>query len=141
VSRYFWYYAPLVPGIIACVGLGAASVVLIAQYTTRFVLRHYQDIFRSTHMKTTALVLTFILIAVLAVFQVKDLNRIRQHVDSRIHIYRAVGEWLQSNTNVDAKIGTLEVFQRTRPMKTQQYGLQRNFNLHTWSYKKEPFQN
>jgi hypothetical protein len=109
VSRYFWYYAPLVPGIIACVGLGAASVVLIAQYTTRFVLRHYQDIFRSTNMKTTALVLTFILIAVLAVFQVKDLNRIRQHVDSRIHIYRAVGEWLQSNTNVDAKIGTLEV--------------------------------
>ncbi|HJW89639.1 MAG TPA: hypothetical protein VJ436_03250 [Anaerolineales bacterium] len=120
VSRYFWYYAPLVPGFIAAVGLGLAAVgrltgeALDAENNGHpFELRRWNALLASR-------VLSVLLVATLALAQGYSLWNLRRQADPRQAIYRAVGEWLQLNTETDSQVGTLEVgiigYYADRPM-------------------------
>ncbi|MDP2743815.1 MAG: hypothetical protein Q8P00_01960 [Dehalococcoidia bacterium] len=105
VSRYYWYYAPLVPAFIAMAGLGVASLKDLRSLTSRVTL-----------FRTLAIVLLFLL----AIGQLSDLRQLRQLPDDRFRVYRAIGEWLGSNSPSQATIGTLEVgiigYYAERPM-------------------------
>ncbi len=111
VSRYFWYYAPLVPGFIAATSLGIALMgqlpgrpIKIPWLAERWPFNHWiLQPWTSYHLLATA--------ATLVIFsgQVSELWSIRQAGDPRYPAYRAAGEWLQANTPDLAQIGTLEV--------------------------------
>jgi hypothetical protein len=66
---------------------------------------------RINYKKATMIghVLVILLLAFLALSQVQSLWSLRQRPDVRITIYRAVGEWLEANTQLNASIGSLEV--------------------------------
>jgi hypothetical protein len=110
VSRYFWYYAPLVPGFIAAAGLGLAAFG-----TPQLALG-------SSLSRRDILVFSFsAAILVLLVFgQVRSLWRLRGQADTRFAIYQAVGEWLQVQTSAGDRVGALEVgiigYYARRPM-------------------------
>ncbi len=100
VSRYFWYYAALVPGFIVAVGLGVAACA-----DNGFWERIGRIVIPA---KITGFAMA-VLIAILAVGQVARLAQIRSMADTRLVLYRAVGEWLKDHTSADDRIGTLEV--------------------------------
>jgi hypothetical protein len=99
VSRYFWYYAPLVPGFIAATGLGITGLVELPAPQIKL----FQGRVNPSRLLAAA--------AVLIIFggQVRELWAIRQAADPRYPVYRAAGEWLQANTPPSAQVGTLEV--------------------------------
>lgn len=105
VSRYFWYYAPLVPAFVAMAGLGVASLKELKSLSSRV-----------TFFRTLAIVLLLLL----AIGQLRDLWQLRQRPDDRFEVYRAIGEWLGSNSPSQATVGTLEVgiigYYAERPM-------------------------
>ncbi len=105
VSRYYWYYAPLVPGFLFAVGAGTCVIGdelhKSLQHLTRSRLEH--------RVQQISHVVAFVIIGVLMCFQVGDLWRIRQHPDNRYPIYRAAGEWLRANTSPHERVGALEV--------------------------------
>ncbi len=92
VSGYFWYYAPLVPGLIALIGLGLAVISSASGRLSRPV----------------SIAVGLALIS-LAGFQVRDLVALRQTPDPRFPIYQAAGQWLAKSTPVDSWVGTLEI--------------------------------
>ena len=114
VSRYFWYYAPLVPGFVVAFGLGINS----AQKLWQRISIPYQtlDNWRSIQF----VLLPLILVTPLLYSQVDVLINSWGRVDARYAIYRAIGEWLTANTPEDATIGVLEVgiigYYAKRPM-------------------------
>ncbi len=89
VSRYFWYYAPLVPGFVILVGLGLSSFAQMRWLRFR---------------KLAAGVLGLLLVA-----QLFRLWTASQSPDARYPIYRAIGVWLSANTAPAASVGVLEV--------------------------------
>ena len=99
VTRYFWYYAPLVPGWIAAVGLGL------------FVIGGQQSPGGRERLSLSGRrsVVTVLLLAVLLVGQGSALLKMSRTNDPRYPVYRAVGEYLAANTPPDASVGTLEV--------------------------------
>ncbi len=101
VSRYYWYYAPLVPGLVVLVGLGVSGLYDLAKSKIAALRGSY------TIGLFTAVI--FILIGAPAFGQLYSLNAIRQQPDSRIRIYRAIGDWLRDNTPEQASVGTLEI--------------------------------
>jgi hypothetical protein len=94
VTSYFWYYAPLVPGVIALSGLGLEGA---ARLLSRWP--------RARLLPAAPLVL----VALMALGQLAALDGMRQRPDQRLLIYREVGLWLADNTPPQATIGTLEV--------------------------------
>jgi len=96
VTRYFWYYAPLVPGFLVAAALGAEALAAAwrrALPSAGFTLRLLGGI--------------GLLVLVLGVgAQAFELNR---NPDRRLLIYRAAGEWLRSNTGQESSVGALEV--------------------------------
>lgn len=104
VSRYFWYYAPLVPGFIVLVGLGMTCFKIPG-------LR-----IRRKFLWLIPLGLGVILVS----RQLQHLNLLRQHFDQRLVIYPAIGEWLNENTQPEDRVGSLEVgiigYHARRPM-------------------------
>ena len=102
VSRYYWYYAPLVPGFIAAAGLGVEAVKV------------------GLRRAPVGLALGGGLLLVLALAQGNDVLLLRQNPDRRYYIYREVGEWLRANTAPENTVGTLEVgiigYYSQRPM-------------------------
>ncbi|MFN3309393.1 MAG: hypothetical protein ACK44E_09315, partial [Anaerolineales bacterium] len=96
VSRYYWYYAPLVPAFIVLVGAG-----LQALWDWSFKMGKYGRTFGRALVGGSFL---FCLVG-----QVVILYRTAQHPDLRIPVYRQVGLWLKQNTPPSAKVGTLEV--------------------------------
>lgn len=109
VSQYFWYYAPLVPGLVVLIGLGATGIVSAAMWVQRMILHKALRFGKPISLTGLATTLSVIILIALALSQVRDLNRLRFNSDNRIVIYRAVGEWLASNTPPDTSVGTLEV--------------------------------
>lgn len=99
VGRYFWYYAPLVPGFVALVGHG---ISLPTQLT------FYQDQSKG-RFRWISGVLVFVLVTSLVVGNLKNLLEMRELGDNRFLIYQAVGEWLDQYTQPLDKIGALEV--------------------------------
>ena len=111
VSRYFWYYAPLVPGLIVCLGLGLTWIPLILHKSSnRFLIN------RSWVIPISVAVL----LGVFLFGQVRSMLALYQNPDRRATIYRAVGEWLENNTSVGDRVGALEVgiigYYARRPM-------------------------
>jgi hypothetical protein len=103
VSRYFWYYAPLVPGFITLVGQGLSA---IPQIGVSIIEKVKLQTFPYRKLISTLIIL---LGTILFISQVKQLNGLRKVPDSRYPIYREAGEWLNTNTPEDASVGTLEV--------------------------------
>ena len=101
VTRYFWYYAPLVPGFIVLVGLGISFIYKCLPKV------FYQDK-HETGNKISLLMVIFLL-ALLSLTQVAHLWKLKQMPDSRTAIYHAAGEWLEANTPPQATVGALEV--------------------------------
>jgi MFS family permease len=96
VSRYFWYYAPMVPVFVALIGLGGEAAVRFLMDRWRFLKRLWP-------------VLGSLILLLLLLPQVRDLWWLAHHPDPRVQIYRDVGLWLAENTPPEASVGTLEV--------------------------------
>ena len=93
VTRYFWYFAPIIPGMIVCAGFGLEMI---------------DDVLRKSTSRYLPQVFAFFILLLFA-RQATDLVNLRRFRDTRIEIYRAAGEWLSENTPEDASIGTVEV--------------------------------
>jgi hypothetical protein len=102
VSGYYWYYAPLVPGFLTCLGLGVAFM----EAPLKLASQHPEP--RLPWVRGFFHLVPMLLIVVLAVGQLSSLWQLRKQPDSRYLIYRAIGEWLQDHTPPAAWIGTLE---------------------------------
>jgi hypothetical protein len=98
VPRYPWYYASLVPGVIAAAGLALGTLIGNPE-------RPAPRIGPARWLPTGGL----IILALLVLAHMTDLNRLRANFDHRYSIYRQVGLWLEANTPPEASIGTLEV--------------------------------
>ncbi len=146
VTRYFWYYAQLVPGLIVLAGLGAeAAVVGMKRLTGRTPTARSSQVrdlagphetpggsIRQPAGSRTRLeqvltrpgfyptILAALLVMVMAGIEMASVRTISQHPDARLGIYQEVGEWLFTNTPADASVGTLEVgiigYYAQRPM-------------------------
>jgi hypothetical protein len=103
VSRYFWYYAPLVPGLIAAAGLGLDIAVR-----------------RLARSPARALWLGLLVLVGLDLALAPRLVTLSRAPDTRLAIYRAAGDWLRQMTPAAATVGTLEVgiigYYSERPM-------------------------
>ncbi len=95
VSRYFWYYAPLVPALLTATGLGAALTLRLIPHSWITGLRKA--------------IIYAVLFLLLLWPQVKGLWYLYRHPDPRMYIYREVGIWLANNTSTEESVGTLEV--------------------------------
>jgi hypothetical protein len=92
VTSYFWYYAPLVPGLVGLSGVGISELHL-----------------RAARFRRPLSAVMGALLLVLAGFQLQDLNNLRELADRRFPIYQAAGQWLSEYTDPAAPVGTLEV--------------------------------
>jgi uncharacterized membrane protein len=121
VSRYFWYYTPLVPGFLVLSGLGLQAITGL-RWVTPPSLKKYIPTCKAQRLKVPiqpAHILAAVILAVLCLAQARSLPRLRQP-DTRYAIYRAAGEWLAAHTAADAAVGVLEVgilgYYARRPM-------------------------
>ncbi|MFC2055515.1 hypothetical protein ACFLV7_14645 [Chloroflexota bacterium] len=103
VSRYYWYYAPIIPGFVVLAGLG---ITALANLVDRIQSRYDTKLVGVSHF---SLLMSIVLITALFLGRGIGIERLRHLADTRLPIYRATGEWLKANTPNDAKIGTLEV--------------------------------
>lgn len=123
VSRYFWYYAPLIPGFVVLVGLGAWGLTTITFHSVKKLWARFNklnSIPSQSSLQFSASALIVITLTLLAVFQIVNLDFFRPKNNARYLIYREVGEWLNANTKAEDWVGTLEVgiigFFAERPM-------------------------
>jgi len=123
VTRYFWYYAPLVPGIISAAGLGMAAFARgIAALQAG--LPASAGVASSDHRPMTLVNLPqagmLAILVLLFAAQMGNLWQLQAHPDRRVQLYREIGQWLEANTPSAARIGALEVgilgYYARRPM-------------------------
>ncbi len=93
VSRYYWYYAPLIPAFAAALGLGVEAAAWALRRASPWLRRG----------------LPAALLLALALGQAAGLAQFRARPDPRLGIYRAAGQWLHANTPAEASVGALEV--------------------------------
>ncbi len=108
VSRYPWYYAPLVPAFVVAIGLGLNVLSQFKPENLTGTLQYLPG------------VLSIFVLASLGIGQVFHVWQIKDSPDQRREIYHAVGEWLAENTQGHDLVGTLEVgiigYHSQRPM-------------------------
>ncbi len=129
VTRYFWYYAPLVPGFVIAVGLGLTAISDLIKR----VIRGKKNLWSLT------VIFPAIVLMILFAANGRVLWQMSKHNDTRFEIYRAVGEWLRENTLADEQVGRLEVgimgYYAQRPMVDFagliQPGVAEQFNTNT----------
>jgi hypothetical protein len=103
MTRYFWYYAPLLPGFVILVGLGLVSIA----WLTRLALdKGFNSVSLPKKLPQLAMLA---LLLVLGIFQILHLKAIAANRDPRYTIYKAIGNWLNANTPPGVSVGTLEV--------------------------------
>jgi hypothetical protein len=106
VTRYFWYYAPLVPGFVLLISIGVEAI------------NHFLG--KMLHLPGVGRAIGLVLIVSLFLVQGRNIYRQSFNVDRRVDIYRAVGEWLIVNTPPGSSVGALEVgiigYYSQRPM-------------------------
>ena len=100
VTRYFWYYAPLVPGWVVAVGLGIS-------FFYGFPLPGQMR--GSAWGEKIRFGVVIFLLTALFLGQFFHSQKLKDGNDARYPLYRAVGEWLNANTPIDARVGALEV--------------------------------
>ena len=96
VSRYYWYYAPLVPALVMLVGAG---LNLVWQIRAR----------APGKWKILLAGLLLLAFATVSLTVWRDFWRSRNLTDERIPVYTQVGEWLRLHTPNNASVGALEV--------------------------------
>jgi hypothetical protein len=106
VSRYFWYYAPLVPAVVVLVAEGA--VVLV------------RGLARTRLPRLAKLCLSGLLLLALLAPMLPGVVWTGWQRDPRVPVYREVGQWLEAHTPLQASVGALEVgvigYYARRPM-------------------------
>jgi hypothetical protein len=106
VTSYFWYYGPVVVGLIVLIGAGLTAIF---ECSVRVLKRRWAG------WAALAIGLIAVLIPVCL-----TLWRSTTSPDARLAIYRATGEWLRDHTPADARVGALEVgiigYHAQRPM-------------------------
>jgi hypothetical protein len=106
VSRYFWYYTPLVPATVVLVAEGAAASLrwLGGKVTPRPLVA----------------AITGLLVIALLAPSLRDVAWLASNPDPRLEVYRKIGQWLVANTPPLATVGALEVgiigYYARRPM-------------------------
>jgi hypothetical protein len=99
VTRYTWYYAPLLPAFLFLAGAGLQAIYdLAVRVKGRF----------SHPTRYAGWILGAVLVA-LFIFEGLHLYRLSLSPDPRFAIYQQAGDWLDANTPPDSKVGTLEV--------------------------------
>lgn len=110
VSRYFWYYAPLIPGFIIAVGLGFTALSELIKAASK----------NNNSFSSYATLVPGILLIVLVVVNGSNLWEMRKNNDPRLKIYKAAGDWLRENTSPNEQVGSLEIgiigYYAKRPM-------------------------
>ncbi|MGW8249565.1 MAG: hypothetical protein ACWGO1_02900, partial [Anaerolineales bacterium] len=119
VSRYFWYYALLVPGMIALVGLGINALVDGGQKMCASIVGRHRSEAPSGQgtIKTSgapscrslSLLAAAVLLTLITAAQVYDIWNLRSNPDSRSNAYQVVGKWIRENTPQDALVSSLEI--------------------------------
>lgn len=116
VTQYFWYYAPLVPGFVAAVGLGIAGLAALGGNLLRRLPARLpknsplaQEHIHSPETARLGAILPLACLLLLALAQVQNVLKFRQYSDGRYEIYRDVGTWLSQHTPATARVGALEV--------------------------------
>ncbi len=99
VSRYYWYYAPLVPGLIASAGMGIEAITGI-----RYVQEN-DKAFKSTIVQWFA----FGLMVILLIGHIHYIYRSWPRAECRFQIYKEVGLWLNEHVPESDRVGSLEV--------------------------------
>ncbi len=98
VTRYFWYYAPLLPALVVLMGLGLAAIErLVSAFLAGWKGGRPQ----------AGQVLACLVCAGLALGQLAFL--VQLPADARTAVYRQAGEWLSVHTEPSAGVGALEV--------------------------------
>jgi hypothetical protein len=108
VSRYFWYYASLMPGFVVLVGLGFEGLSRLAGLKLNLEDGVYQK-GNYRNLRGWMAPLTIGVLSALFIAQIVHLDQIHASPDARYPVYREVGEWLRANTESEAKVATLEV--------------------------------
>ena len=129
VTRYFWYYAPLVPGFVIAVGLGLTAISDLIKRVIR----------EKKNLWSLPVIFPAIVLMILFAANGRVLWQMSKHNDTRFEIYRAVGEWLRENTLPGEQVGSLEVgimgYYAQRPMVDFagliQPGVAEQFNTNT----------
>lgn len=96
VSRYYWYYAPLVPGIVILMGAGINGV-----WGTIVKNKGWRLFVPCGLLLSVFIFLTFT--------QLTQFFKFQSALDVRIPVYKEVGLWLAENTATNASVGVLEV--------------------------------
>ena len=110
VSRYFWYYAPLVTGFVVLFGFGVVAIcrwvqIIYEKQNGIHVSRNQGE----GNEGRQNLRLAGVLILLIFAFQVVDLSTATPFFDVRYKIYHAAGEWLNLNTSPEDAVGAMEV--------------------------------
>ncbi|MEW5870920.1 MAG: hypothetical protein AB1894_16725 [Chloroflexota bacterium] len=101
VSRYFWYYAPLIPVFIILVTLGLAFLAHIKDSPVLSVkLPALKNFSRWGPIAISVLLIGS---------QAQALRLARDQNSLILPFYRSIGEWLNAHTPPDARVGMLEV--------------------------------
>jgi hypothetical protein len=100
VTRYFWYYTPLVPGFIFLVGCGLQAIA----NGGNALARKLKPLPAKSFPALQALLIIGLLIP-----HFVNLSGAVNRVDHRVKIYREVGIWLDKNTSASSKVGALEI--------------------------------
>jgi hypothetical protein len=145
VTRYFWYYAPLVPAFVLSFGLSLDGLgtflrrvvgrkpakEVTTEVVTTIEAGHdpareataevVPTIGTGKHATTMASrLLPGVLLVGLLVLQLGHLWQMHLAPDPRLPIYRAAGQWLNAHTPAETSVGTLEIgiigYYAQRPM-------------------------
>jgi hypothetical protein len=119
VSRYFWYYAPLVPGFIVLVGLGINALVHAVQSICSGRERGKSNastpdqgpsqLGSRTACQRFSYLLAGLLLVSITTAQAIGIWNLRENTDPRATPYRIVGEWIKENTPQEAVVSSLEI--------------------------------
>lgn len=103
VTSHFWYYAPLVPGYVALIGLGVDGLFVGAN---RVLNREQENPSKLPTVFNAGLVF---LILTIAAFQSYTVITNARASDPRYKIYRKLGRWLNIHTPLDSTVSALEI--------------------------------
>ncbi|MFN2225770.1 MAG: hypothetical protein ACK2UY_05675 [Anaerolineae bacterium] len=95
VSKYFWYYAPLLPAFVVLVAEGAAALL--------------RAVGRIRLPRPAAIGLAGLLVITLLAPLVAGVLAGHWSTDPRLETYREIGQWLEAYTPPGASVGLLEV--------------------------------
>ncbi len=95
VSRYFWYYAPLVPALVVLIAEGAVAVI--------------RRVARLAPSRALAGGLAALMVVALLAPLGMEVLALAWNPDPRLAVYPEIGDWLAAHTPARATVGALEV--------------------------------